>query len=80
MALDSASVESRSNSDLTCIGMVMDNFSLSSSERMALILRIAQGWDRATEGSTGRYGANRVLPTHWDNGIRREGEPLRTHQ
>lgn len=71
-------VDSRSNSDGLNVRYVLDRMELSASERMTLILRIAEGWDMATQGSVGRYGADRVLDTHHDNGWRKPEMPLRT--
>lgn len=71
MALDSASVISRSGSDLLGIASVADDVTLSTAERMALIQRIVAGWDTATAGSTERYRAARILPRFHENGYRR---------
>ena len=71
MALDPASVLSRSGSDLLSIRDVADDVTLTTAERMALIQRIVTGWDAATDGSTERYRAARVLPKRHDNGYRR---------
>lgn len=75
--LDPASVNSRSNTDSLDILYVLQRMELSASERMALVHRIVANWDRSTVGSVGRYSADRVLETHYDNGYRRPGMPLR---
>ena len=59
MALCSASVTARSNSDMLTIGMIAADTSIPSDVRMEMIARVASGWDAATQGSTGRYGAVR---------------------
>lgn len=60
MALDPTAVTSRSNSDLLAIKMTAENTALSAEERMVLIARTVAAWDKATTGSTGRYGAEKI--------------------
>lgn len=71
MALDPASVISRSGSDLLAIKHVADDVTLTTAERMMLIQRIVTGWDAATEHSTERHSAARILDKRHDNGYRR---------
>lgn len=71
MALDPASVLSRSGSDLLAIKHVADDVTLTTAERMILIQRIVTGWDAATEHSTERYSAARILDKRHANGYRR---------
>lgn len=54
MALDAASVITRSASDLCLVTMVMDDVGVGTDVRMEAILQIAREWDRATAGSGGR--------------------------
>lgn len=75
--LDPAAILSRSNSDALDILYVLGRMELSSPERMALVQRIVSNWDSSTLGSVGRYSADRVLDTHYANGYRRPGMPLR---
>lgn len=71
MALMPSQVTSRSNTDLGSVLSAAQNTSLAPEERMALILRTAQEWDRATAGSTGRVTAERVHERYYPFGVRR---------
>lgn len=61
MALDPAKVTSRSNSDMLTIEMIGNNTSMSPAARMTAIQAVVAAWDRATDGSTARYGAVREV-------------------
>ena len=71
MPISPSQVVSRSNSDLSSVISAAQNTDLRPEERMALILRTAQEWDRATAGSTGRVSAERIHETHYPFGVRR---------
>lgn len=71
MALDPASVISRSGNDLLAIKHVADDVTLTTAERMTLIQRIVSDWERAVEHSTERHSAARILPRFHRNGYRR---------
>lgn len=71
MALDPASVMSRSGSDLLAIKHVAGDTTLTTAERMTLIQRIVAGWESATAGGTERYIAARILDKRHPNGYRR---------
>jgi hypothetical protein len=58
--LDSTAVTSNANGKLIIIDRVVSNTRLTSSERMELIKRVTDDYDRATNGSVERYRAAKV--------------------
>lgn len=64
MGLDSAKVITRSNSELCNLEIIVNDLSLSTPARMALVLAIACDWHGATQGSTGRHAAEREASKH----------------
>lgn len=67
MALDPASVTSRSNSDLLAIEMIANNTSMSPEARMLAIHAVVGAWDLATQNSTGRHTAVREVHQRQQN-------------
>lgn len=55
MALDPASMTSRSNSDVLKVIDIATARQIDPDVRAEMILHVMRDWDRATVGSTGRF-------------------------
>lgn len=59
-----AQVVSRSNSDMLTIDALIQDTTIPPDVRMELVWQVAQDWDRATDGSSGRFGSQRRAPKY----------------